>query len=119
MKFASRSAIESDNSAKAGSNASRGNSEDVLPAMIPCPSRKEVRELGRSGVVGLDEGLLRDWEAERLFPLLSILQRSQMSRRIRIHAEHAAASGRMMADVGRDINVSSCGLAMGRELSAR
>lgn len=72
MKFASRSAIESDNSAKAGSKASRGNSEETFPGTNPCPSLREVRELGRNGVVGRDEGLLRDCEVERLFPLLSI-----------------------------------------------
>ena len=60
MRFASRSAIESDNSAKAGSRASRGNSEELLPVAKACPSRSEVRELGRRGVVGRDEGLFRD-----------------------------------------------------------
>ncbi len=48
MKLASRSAIESDSSAKAGSSDSKGNSEELLPAVKPWPSLKEVRELGRS-----------------------------------------------------------------------
>lgn len=72
IKFASKSAIESDNSAKAGSRDSRGNSEEVPPAANPWPSRSDVRELERSGVVGRDERLLRVCEVERLVPLLSI-----------------------------------------------
>ncbi len=73
MKLASRSAIESESSAKAGSSDSKGNSEELLPAAKPWPSLKEVRELGRKGVVGRDEGLLRDADVDRLVPLLSMM----------------------------------------------
>lgn len=56
MKLASKSAIESDNSAKAGSKASRGASD--APPMLAFPdSRKEDLEDGRKGVVGRDKGL--------------------------------------------------------------
>ena len=75
MKFASRSAIESDSSAKAGSKASNGNSEEASPVINPWPSLNDVLELGRKGVVGREEGRLRDWEVERLLPLLSMLAR--------------------------------------------
>ena len=56
IKFASKSAIESDNSAKAGSKASMGAS-DVPPTLDLPDSRKEDREEGRSGVVGREMGL--------------------------------------------------------------
>jgi hypothetical protein len=56
MKFASRSAIESDSSAKEGSNASRGTSE-VPPSDALPDSRNEEREDGRRGVVGREIGL--------------------------------------------------------------
>ena len=72
MKFASRSAIESDSSAKAGSKDSRGNSEEPAPAAKLWESLREVLELGRKGVVGREEGRLRDCDAERLLSLLSI-----------------------------------------------
>ena len=65
MKFASRSAIESDNSANAGSRDSNAKPEEVSPDAKPWPSRKDVRELERRGVVGRDERLLRDCEVER------------------------------------------------------
>ena len=56
MKLASRSAIESDNSANAGSKASRGAS--VAPPMLAFPdSRNEDLEEGRRGVVGRERGL--------------------------------------------------------------
>jgi len=64
IKFASKSAIESDNSAKAGSKASRGASD--APPMLALPdSRKEDREEGRKGVVGRERGL-RPPEFDRL-----------------------------------------------------
>ncbi len=73
MKLASRSAIESDSSAKAGSSDSKGNSEELLPAAKPWPSLREVRELGRKGVVGRDDGLLRDADVDLLVPLFSMI----------------------------------------------
>jgi hypothetical protein len=64
MKFASRSAIESDSSAKAGSKISKGASE--MPPMLDLPdSRKEDLEDGRRGVVGRDVGR-RVFEPDRL-----------------------------------------------------
>lgn len=69
MKLASRSAIESDSSAKEGSNASRGTSSDApLREALP-DSRKDERDDGRRGVVGRDSGL-RVADVER-FVLLS------------------------------------------------
>ena len=65
IKFASRSAIESDSSAKAGSKLSRGNSDEVPAVAELWPSRKEVRELERRGVVGRDDRLLRVCDVER------------------------------------------------------
>ena len=62
MMFASRSAIESENSAKAGSNDSRGKIEWPEGVL----SRNELRERGRSGVEGRDGGLEREAETERL-----------------------------------------------------
>lgn len=56
MKLASRSAMESESSAKAGSKLSRGNAEP--PPVLDLPdSRKEEREAGRKGVVGRETGL--------------------------------------------------------------
>jgi hypothetical protein len=55
IKFASRSAIESDNSAKAGSNDSRGASDAPIPLDLP-DSLSDDREEGRRGVVGRDVG---------------------------------------------------------------
>jgi hypothetical protein len=60
MKLASRSAILSLSSAKAGSRDARGSAElDSGPEGVVCEARKEVREGGRRGVVGreLAEGL--------------------------------------------------------------
>jgi hypothetical protein len=61
MKFASRSAILSLNSAKAGSSEARGSTElpENGPEGVVCEARKEVRESGRRGVVGreLADGL--------------------------------------------------------------
>lgn len=55
MKLASRSAIESDNSAKAGSNDSSGVSE--TPPVLALPdSRRDDLDDGRKGVVGRDVG---------------------------------------------------------------
>lgn len=55
MKLASKSAIESDSSANAGSNDSRGAS--AAPIILDLPdSRKEDRDEGRKGVVGRDVG---------------------------------------------------------------
>jgi hypothetical protein len=55
MKLASRSAIESESSANAGSKASRGASD--APPKLPLPdSRREEREDGRRGVVGRERG---------------------------------------------------------------
>lgn len=57
MKFASRSAMESDSSAKAGSIVSSGSVDDAPDlARKPWASRKEVRELGLRGVVGREDG---------------------------------------------------------------
>jgi hypothetical protein len=64
MKLASRSAIESDNSANDGSKDSRG-AFDRPPTLDLPDSRKDEREDGRSGVVGRDVGL-RLLEPERL-----------------------------------------------------
>ena len=60
MKFASRSAIESLSSAKAGSSVSRGKAELVapkLPGVKVWLSRRDVREEGRRGVEGREGGL--------------------------------------------------------------
>jgi hypothetical protein len=68
IKFASKSAIESDNSANEGSNASRGNSEPP-PTEALADSLKEDLEEGRSGVVGLEIGLrVPEWERLVLLP---------------------------------------------------
>ena len=68
IKFASKSAIESESSAKAGSRDSRGNAEEVLPPGVNVwLSRSEVREPGRRGVVGREGGRLRE---EDLFAVL-------------------------------------------------
>ena len=60
--MASRSARESESSAKAGSIVSSGRVEDPLElALKPRESRKDVRELDLKGVVGREEGAwLRD-----------------------------------------------------------
>lgn len=56
MKFASRSAKLSFNSANDGSKASRGSSDAPRKLALP-DSRREEREEGRRGVVGRDIGL--------------------------------------------------------------
>ena len=56
IKFASRSAIESDSSAKAGSRNCKGNSEEGLVLPMPADSLKDVREAERNGVVGREGG---------------------------------------------------------------
>lgn len=64
MKLASRSAIESESSAKAGSKESKGKAEDVLPPGVKVwLSRNDVRELGRRGVMGR-EGVLFSMKAQ-------------------------------------------------------
>jgi hypothetical protein len=67
IKFASRSAIESESSAKEGSKASRGTSDAPLMLALP-DSRSDDREDGRRGVVGREMGL-RLPEVERLMLL--------------------------------------------------
>lgn len=61
MKFASRSAMLSLSSAKAGSKDARGSEEvpESGPEGVICEARNEVREGGRRGVVGREgtEGL--------------------------------------------------------------
>ena len=65
--FASKSAIESDNSPKEGSNASRGTS--LTPATLALDdSRKDEREDARNGVVGRERGCL-EFDAERVILL--------------------------------------------------
>ncbi len=59
MKLASRSAIESESSANAGSRESRGNAEEPVLGVNVWLSRRDVRELGRRGVEGREGGLLR------------------------------------------------------------
>ena len=66
MKLASRSAIESESSAKAGSRESRGNAEEPILGVKVWLSRRDVRELDRRGVEGREGGLLREAEVERL-----------------------------------------------------
>lgn len=65
MKLASRSAMESDSSAKAGSSDSRGKFDLDAPGVKVWLSRREVREEGRSGVEGRDGGLERVADVER------------------------------------------------------
>ena len=74
IKFASISAIESESSAKAGSNDSNGKLEEAPSAEYPWLSLREVRELGRKGVVGREGGLLRDMDTDLLALLLSIVR---------------------------------------------
>ena len=62
IMLASRSAMASDSSAKAGSNALSGNDASVPPA-LRAESRNDEREEGRRGVVGRE---VRDLELERL-----------------------------------------------------
>ncbi len=67
IMFASRSAMASDSSAKAGSNVLRGNGVSPSPAER-AESRKDDRDEGRSGVVGRDVRVL---ELGRRFPVVS------------------------------------------------
>lgn len=56
------------NSAKAGSREFRGKSEfavEFVPLGVVCDARRLVREGGRSGVVGLEGILVREWEELR------------------------------------------------------
>lgn len=66
MKFASRSAIESESSAKAGSSPSSGKVDDPCLELKFWLSRRDVRELGRRGVEGREGGWARVAEVERL-----------------------------------------------------
>ena len=59
MKLASRSAIESESSAKAGSRDSSGKAEEPDLGVKLWLSRSDVRELGRRGVEGREGGLVR------------------------------------------------------------
>jgi len=65
IKLASKSAIESESSAKAGSNDINGKAEAPDLGVNVWLSRKEVRELGRRGVEGCEGGLVRVAEVER------------------------------------------------------
>ena len=56
IKFASKSAIESENSANSGSKTSRGTALEFPVLALP-DSRRDDREEGRSGVVGRERGL--------------------------------------------------------------
>lgn len=70
MKLASKSAIESDNSAKAGSKDSRGVS-DAPPTLAFPDSRSDDLEDGRKGVVGREIGLRLRLPDVDLFALLA------------------------------------------------
>ena len=74
IRFASRSAIESDSSANAGSSDSRGKAEMPDLGVNVWLSRNEVREVGRRGVEGREGGLIRDAEVERFVVDWSIEQ---------------------------------------------
>ena len=75
IKLASRSAMLSLSSANCGSRLARGKSElereAALPEGVVCEARREVRDGGRSGVVGRDGKRLRlpdrvrEWEEVR------------------------------------------------------
>jgi len=67
IKLASKSAIESDSSAKAGSKLSRGSS-DAPPVLDLPDSRRDDLEEGRKGVVGRETGL-RVADVDLLLPL--------------------------------------------------
>ena len=60
MKFASRSAMLSLSSAKAGSRLARGNSVLALPEGVVWEARRLVREGGRRGVVGREGRRVRE-----------------------------------------------------------
>jgi hypothetical protein len=74
MKLASKSAIESESSAKEGSNASRGSSEVPLKEAFP-DSRNEERDDGLRGVVGRERGLrFADVDRWLLFPPSGVIE---------------------------------------------
>ena len=74
MKFASKSAMESDSSAKEGSKSSRGASD--APIMLALPdSRNDDLEEGRSGVVGRERGRwLPDTDFLVLLPACGVVE---------------------------------------------
>lgn len=79
MRLASRSAIESDNSANAGSKVSMGDS-DTPPTLDFPDSRNEDRDDGRRGVVGRDVWA-RVREVERfVLPSIGVVENDMMSR---------------------------------------
>ena len=70
IKFASRSAMLSLSSAKAGSRLVNGNSAldvDAPPLGVVCEARRLVRDGGRRGVCGRLGGRLLDCESVRLW----------------------------------------------------
>lgn len=74
MKLASRSAIESDSSAKAGSRDSNGKAKEPVLGVKVWLSRRDVRELGRRGVDGREGGLLRDADVDRFGLAMSMVE---------------------------------------------
>lgn len=58
--------MESDSSANAGSRDSSGKVEEPVLGVNVWLSRRDVRELGRSGVEGREGGLVRDADDEGL-----------------------------------------------------
>lgn len=78
MKLASRSAIESANSAKAGSKTSTAGCArlEALGPEGPAPSRRDDLEFGRKGVVGRDEGRGRELDRFPQLPSISFLKDS-------------------------------------------
>ena len=87
MKFASRSAIESESSANAGSRICSGKDDE--PSVLPWPwlSRRDVREPGRRGVVGREEGAGRELDLFTEVP--SILEECSSSPATR-HSDSSA-----------------------------
>jgi hypothetical protein len=77
IKFASRSAIESESSANAGSSKSNGKAEVPDLEVKVWLSRSEVRELGLRGVEGREGALVRVTEVERLMPGRSMFIESE------------------------------------------
>ena len=72
MKFASRSAIESESSAKAGSKFAKAKDDELYALPWPWLSRSDVRELGRRGVVGLEEGRGRKVDRFEVEPSIAV-----------------------------------------------